>query len=536
MKLFLLKTLLQRRDRDEGFTLPMVIALGLVMLLLGLTNLTISNEENLTAISQNSRSDALAIAELGVTRYRELLDRNRVLAINNHEQWRTLAEVCDDNIDSLVPMVTTPPPPALSTTTLFPQTIVDSQDLDNDDDRTEPLGSYSLISYDYSNATGTLDLTDDALNSNATGTLTVRGTAANDSGEAEIEVDIPIRINLDDMTNLAPALWIGDNTVSAAELGNLTIGNGNLVIRDQAVTTGTTRDGCRDFSDANTTDGSQDLASGITTTTGRVISDPRDLPSIDGVISNVTDARTAHSVTSGALNIPLEDAPDPGQLLFGSTQMDDGSGNSISTRPYNPDANTTNCPNIKLCRYYYDPPVVPGGVTYTDEDLLTDGVARTTLLLNQDLTISATSDLLDATIGKDVKVGSTSDVDKDSNAFEIYVRDNDTNPNNGSTNNITINADAGRTVTIHGFIHAPQSTLTITGDGTVEIFGSVWVGDFDNSDGTTVTISPDIISRVPTPSDPSTSGRGYKFYSTTNSRTARPITGSPTNWKTQQID
>ncbi len=88
MKLLLLRVLLQRRARDEGFTLPMVIALGLVMLLLGAVNITTANEENLTAISQNSRSDALAIAEVGVARYRELLDRNRLLAINDSDcQW-----------------------------------------------------------------------------------------------------------------------------------------------------------------------------------------------------------------------------------------------------------------------------------------------------------------------------------------------------------------------------------------------------------------------------------------------------------------
>ena len=517
MKLFLLKTLLQRRVRDEGFTLPMVIALGLVMLLLAAINITVANEENLTAITQNSRSDALAIAEVGVARFRELLDRNRVLAINDSTQWGNLNEVCDFNIESLLV-------PTLPTGPKW-QTVADIQDLDNDGNTTEFLGSYSLVSYDYNltNGSDNFDQTDDAVNvdgsgNSATGTLTVKGKAANDSGEAQIEVDIPIRINLDDTINLAPALWIGDNSVSAADLGNLTIGNGNIVIRDRAVTTGTTRNGCRDFAnDPTANDNSPNLASGITTSTGTVISDNRDLPSIQEVIDNVADARTAYSVTTGALNTPLDDAPTTGQKLFGAT----------SHNAYNPDTNSTDCPNIKLCRYYYD---FPGSteLTYTDTDLLTDGVARTTLLLNRDLKISADN--------QNVKVGSTSNLVNDSNAFEIYVRDDDTDPTNGSANNITINADAGHTVTINGFIHAPQSTLTITGGGTVNIRGSVWVGDFDNSDGATVNISPDLITRVPTVSDPSTSGRAYRFYSTTNSRTARPLTGSPTNWKTEQID
>ena len=538
MKLLLLKVLLQRRARDEGFTLPMVIALGLVMLLLGAINITVANEENITAISQNSRSDALAIAEVGIARYRELLDRNRILALYDErpqttaeaaastdtERWGELTEICDDNIASFLRGTSNP-------ITLDE----DGQVLNNDGDSTDifNIGSYSLVSYDYINdndtdndpatigiADGQLDLSDDAVNNNARGKLTVRGTAPNNAGEAQIEVEIPIRINLEDMTNLAPALWIGNNGISVDELKPLNVNNGNIVIRDPAVTTsGSEADGCRNFAeDPNPTtgDNSPNLAddSDIAITLGTVISDSRDLPPISEVIANVAAARTAYSVASGdPINTPIPIASDPldplnlDQLLFGAT----------THLPYNPDptATPTDCSNIKLCRYYYDFPGA-GAVTYNDQDLLTDGVARTTLLLDQPLTISATSE--------DIKIGSTSDVVNDSNAFEIY-----------STNDITIDT-GGNNITINGFLHAPQSTLTIEGGGTVTINGAVWVGDFVNDDSTAVTISPDLISREATPSDPSTSGRGYKFYSTTAERTARPLTGSPTNWKTEQIN
>jgi hypothetical protein len=501
MKLLLLKILLQRRGRDEGFTLPMVIALGLVMILLGAVSITIAHEENVTAISQNSRSDALAIAEVGVARYRELLDRNRVLAVNDSSVWGAQTQVCNSDISSFVPGAT-------------PQTLVDSQDLDNDGNTTESIGTYSLVSYDYTNdnpsataiANGTFNMTNDTANNNARGILTVKGragTATNNKGEAQIKVDIPIRINLNDMSNLAPALWIGNSGITS--LGTLTIGNGNVVIKDQAVLTGTTRDGCRDFST-------------VASTTPRrpVISDSRDLPPIQKIVDDVTNARTALTTASGSpINNPIVSS---GQVLFGAT----------THKPYNPDSNTSNCPNIKLCRYYYDLPT--SGAAYpgtANTNLLTDGIARTTLLLDRPLSISATS--------QDVKIGSTSTI-SNSDAFEIYVKDNDTVTTNLSTNTITINADSGRTVTINGFIHAPQSLLTITGTGIVNINGSVWVKDFEKSSGSTVNISPDMISREPTPSDSSTSGRAYRFYSTTASRTPKPITGSPTNWKTEQVN
>jgi hypothetical protein len=537
MKLLLLKILLQRRARDEGFTLPIVIGLGLVMILLGAISITTANEENITAITQNSKSDALAIAEVGVARYRETLDRNRRLAINDSSQWGALTGICNNNTNETT---TTADDYFPSLTVNAPNTIAlgeDGQILNNDGDNTDSfnIGSYSLVSYDYSNANDTFNSTNDATNNNARGILTVKGRAP-DGSEAQIEAEIPVRINLEEMNTIAPALWIGNNSITS--LGNLTINNGNVVIKDPATATG---DGCRNFADTDTTDGSQNLAASTVTfatpptTTpptpqGSVISESRDLPPITQIITDIASARTGLSIATGnpinsppsvtlASPPPVTTPPTPpgaDRMIFGSTVDEAYNPNAVS-----PDS-PTDCSHtkIKLCRYYYDLGTDTSSLTspLVDTDLLTDGIARTTLLLNQSLTINASS--------KNVKIGSTSPVANDSDTFEIYV--------NGSTNNITINADTGRTVTINGFIHAPQSTLTITGSGTVNINGSVWVNNFVNSTAT-VNISPDIITRVPTADDSSTSGRGYRFYSTTASRTARPITGSPTNWKTEQV-
>ncbi|NJR48006.1 MAG: hypothetical protein HC775_21120 [Hyellaceae cyanobacterium CSU_1_1] len=229
MKLLLLKTLLQRRARDEGFTLPIVIGLGLVMILLGAISITTANEENITAITQNSKSDALAIAEVGVARYRESLDRNRRLAINDSSQWGSLTQICNNNINE----TTTPTDDYFPSLTVnAPNTIAlgeDGQILNNDGDNTDSfnIGSYSLVSYDYSNANDTFNSTNDATNNNARGILTVKGRAP-DGSEAQIEAEIPVRINLEDMNTIAPALWVGSTTPT---LGNLTIGNGNVVIK-----------------------------------------------------------------------------------------------------------------------------------------------------------------------------------------------------------------------------------------------------------------------------------------------------------------
>jgi hypothetical protein len=538
MKLLLLKSLLQRRARDEGFTLPMVIALGLIMILLGAVSMTTANEENITAISQNSRSDALAIAEVGVARYREALDRNRRLAINDNDalgQWGSLTGICNNNTNE----TTTADDyfPSLTVNAANPIALAeDGQILNNDGDDTDSfnIGSYSLVSYDYINnfdtdgntstpgiVNDTFNSTNDTNNNNARGILTVKGTAP-DGSEAQIEAEIPVRINLKDMETIAPALWVGSTTPT---LGNLTIGNdsdaeadsdddtiisndnGNVVIKDSATASA---DGCGNFS-----------ALASTTPRRPVISDSRDLPPITQITADIADAKTAWTISGNPINaIPDSDVSNAGAITFGSISTK-VSGVSVDSKPYNPDSDTKDCPNIKVCRYYYDPPTSAAVLTYTDKSLLTDGIARTTLLLTQPLTIEATS-----TATKPVKIGSTSPVANDSNTFEIYVNGN---------RNITIKVAAGKTVNINGFIHAPQSTLTIEGSGSVNINGSVWVNNFVNSTAT-VNISPDLITRIPTVSDASTSGRGYRFYSTTNSRTPRPITGSPTNWKTEQVN
>jgi hypothetical protein len=499
MKLLLFKTLLQRRARDEGFTLPMVIALGLVMVLLGVISLTTANEETITAISQNSKSDALAVAEVGVARYRELLDRNRVLTVYDSADWSGIPQVCDDDI-------------AASLLGAFkPVTLLENgQDLNNDGDSNDndpkdpnnKIGDYALVSYEYINdddedgnlltpgiANGFLDLTSDAANKNARGRLTVQGSAA-DGSEAQIQVEIPVRINPDDMTNLAPALWIGDNTISATDLGNLTIGNGNVVIKDQAVTTGTKTDGCRPFANL------------AVAGTRPVISDGRDLPKIQKIIDDVANAE---SVTSGSRKNTFDPASPP--VTFGTT----------SNKAYNPDIvpskfQASDCKSIKLCRYYYAPTTTTA-ITYTDKDMVTDGIAKTTLLLEQDLKIDAAT--------TPIKVGSSTNFGS-SDAFEIYVR--------GNGNDITINAMPGRTINVRAFIHAPDSTLTITGTGTVNIFGSVWVNDFENRTAT-VNITPDDIK-----SNATTGDKSYKYYSTTPGRTPKPLTGSPTNWKTEEVE
>ena len=550
MKLFLLKTLLQRRDRDEGFTLPMVIALGLVMLLLGVTNIVQSGEENLNATIQNSSSDALAVAEVGITKYRELLNQNRILTLYNHDQWDTNAAIvgADTSVttDDLTCNDMTSAPPGWTGTATKPNdtaaTATDAagddddnwweirEDLNSDGDTTDDedlIGKYRLVSYEYDTDGNTGDAdndgnlddttpengdfsivsdantddddsakanyqsitdendTDDNGESDAVGILTVQGQSA-DGSEAQIQVDIPLRINPEDMQNFAPVLWVGsrdtsytgsfNTNVGSTSGTNISIPSDSNIVRFEA--------GCSDPGDIGT---------------NSVISDARGIPLITSIANKITEAGVVNINTSFPTTTPIE---------LGTT----------SAKPYvTPPSGVTfdkdvHCKKISDCRYYYNVTTSPTDIDGTIE---TDGIAKVILYVNANLNIKA--NILGSSIS--------------SNYLEIYV-----------AGNRTITIDSSSVNTVNAFIHAPDSQLSITGTGTVNITGSVWVDEFYNTAGATVNFGEEqpsgsgtfVTERTRVSSG--NSAPSYSVYTTTNNRTPRPLTGSPTNWVKEEVE
>jgi|GEM_PF-2024125 len=498
MKLFILKILLQRRDRDEGFTLPLVIALGLIMILLGAVNILSASEENLTAISTNQKNEALAIAEVGVARYRQLLDRNRILTVYNSADWSTVANTCDIN------------------TTIANADSVDPvwQQVSNG---TENIGRYRIVSYIYDidgdpsttnngqfapnddnpNTTDLLAFNDDA-DYNPRGILTIK-SQAEDGSEAQVEVEIPIRINEDDMTNLSPALWIGDNSdITDTELGTLILdgnrnnaangtavtddGDGNIVISKPAI--GNT-EGC---------DNPEVLGG------NRVVYDPRPLPPI---IPEITDVSLANSITFPNI---ASDAGRYGQFRGTNNQLE--SMMLLGKK----EASTVPVEFHKLWRtdaegfnyYFYKIP----GLTIDDTKLATDGQSRVVLYVDGDITLDNDASL---------QAGSQFVRGYNSIGLQVYV---------DGTRNININPN-GRTVRIKGLIHAPDSTVNITGGGTVLVEGAMWVKDWNNTGGAAVTIIPDNAGVG--------SDKAYQHYIGTDNRFAKPVTDAPTDWEIQEV-
>ncbi|WP_019506439.1 hypothetical protein [Pleurocapsa sp. PCC 7319] len=503
MKLFLLKIILQRRTRDEGFTLPMVIALGLVMVLLGTVNIVKSNEENLNAISLNSSSDALAVAEVGVTKYRELLNQNRILTVYNHDQWTTNANVTGQTCDNIA---TTPTGWEDGGTAAAPNDTTKWWEINENIDGTagdETIGEYKLVSYVYDNDGNRADNdngqfvpNDDLANTtdsftyndtaydpvtspngyNPRGILTIQGRSRDDS-EAQIEVEIPLRIN--DLENFAPVLWVGSGAINNS-------GTLNIVDSEQNIVFSGAGSNCAKPADI---DGNN------------VIRDPRSIPSI------IDDPAGVSTATPPIPAIPNTNKNGSNNGIGSISTV---GGEVLLPRPQSPPDNKTSSDDQG--RFLYD----ISTLTINDNDLLTDGTAKVTLYVRNNITISNT--------GGTVNLGNfnkaTSNVS--SHNLEIY--------GNTSTQITIDSGSSGDETNIEAFIHAPNSTMNIAGNGRVNINGAVWVNNFNITGSAEVNIEGDQTDTT-TGSEPS-----YKFYTTIANRTPRPITSSPTNWEREEVE
>ena len=514
MKLFLLKTLLQHRDRDEGFTLPMVIALGLIMILLGAVNILSAGEENLNAISNNQKNKALAIAEVGVARYRQLLDNNRMLTVYDRNDWTGVANTCDINTSV----------PAYDSTVTNINYFADTSQWHPVNDGSDNIGQYRIVDYQYDidgdltdsndtlpgndddglfapnddnpNLTDLLTFNDNA-NYNPRGILTIksRDTAdTNNVSEAQVQVEIPIRINENDMTNLSPALWIGDSSITSIGshanalildgnrngVANGTVAtnddDGNIVISKPA--TGNTA-GCDDA----------EVLAG-----NRTIYDPRPLPTIisEPALSDINNLDDTTDITDNSRHRSFRgenNVLEP-MLLLGAT---DATLHKVWR--------TDNGFDYFFYKTTSDLTIGSG------EKVATDGQSRVILYVDGNISLNGNASL---------QAGSKFTRAYKSNGLQVYV--------NG-TRNININPGGG-TVRIKGLIHAPQSTVNITGSGTVEIEGAMWVKNWNNTGTAEVTIIPD------------NAGVGfdkaYQHYLGTDNRAAKPITNAPTDWEVQE--
>lgn len=556
MNLLLIKTLLIKKGRDEGFTLPIVIAIGLVMVLLSTVSIMQAGEENLNAISQSQSSDALAAAEIGVARYRDLLLNNRVLAVNNLARWTNNTagqpilnnETCEfistttDTTSNNMGWADTTGSDAWKNIEISENDVGRDLNADGDTSDTIVSGSYRLVSYDYNRGGATPNgfsqvaddgdennnsvydagenVFDSVLNnhndtnndgrSDARGILVVQGRD-NSGSMAQLQVTMPIGINTEEMSNLNPALWIATANPPNTP-NNVNVNGGNIAIKRAGIS--------GNISGCNTTLPTITFTDPITsvTTNQNVVGDARNLPRIFDV-STVASIRDLDGGTITGNTLPTPN-PNPSgfnlnfynatdrKIILG-TPLDSVDANfdgSIDPTPTSTLAqNAGNDGNLNteddLYVYRFDEDVTLSA----GQRIEGDGNRRVILYIDGNLTITT-----DAAQDETQLVNSQHDstgINEIAKFFEIHV-----------TGNVNITGDGD--VKIAGLLRT-NGTVTIASNvRNVTVLGAIWANDFDDQGAASIDITPDDV----------------EFFTIVPNRTAAPITFRPSDWETQEVN
>ena len=427
----IIKTLLKCRSSEQGFIIPTVIALGLIMLLIGTINIFKSNDEHITAIVQRDTREALTAAEAGVAYYREFIDNYKTIAEYNSTDAANTPSWSDRNGDD---STDDDDIPGIADSAGNPRDICqfdrDGNSLTNavaeydnvpktgwrNIDGSE--GQFQLVSYVYDAATNT-------------GTLTVDGRDGNttDSATTRLQVQFPIQPGLniaevgtqitDDLNNLDPVLWIDSDAISSMS-DNISV-NGNILIsKDDCQLTGTTLTTAKSL--------------------GNITAIPFDLPPVTAKSPGDTGVNDVSASTITGGNLPSTDTDK-------SLITDDG------THIY----------------YYY----VNGNLNFNNENLVIQNDTEVVIYVNGDLTFTGDVDI-------------NQNINNKSEHLEIYVL--------GSSRNIEFNGNGIIDIKafIHA-PGATVNSLSSSGDPTVNITGAMWVKDWNDttSNAKKVTITPD---------------------------------------------
>ena len=532
MKPLLLKILLVNHPKDKGYVIPVVFALGLIMTLIGTISIFQSGDEEIISISQRDTSRALAAAEAGVARYREQINRYKIIAMydacddadqdGTGDNWGTTT--CNDptNEDNVTSWASTTIPnldtycPAEGNTTADNDDDVEAlasrgwQNIGNDSSQ----GQYRLIDYIY-NEPADADYVNERYDPQPTGTLIVEGRVnqqntnpANELGAsvASIRVELPVqpgipnsdpnlnpdgsqKISVDAFLNaFNPALWIMNANDNDINLGDIRV-NGNIVVTD---------------ADCDFSGNLPDTSDLFDSTNNSIIVDPRNLslvvdpaslappPPAIPPLANVNEITLAELTTE---SLPINGAIDTtvqGDIVYYYKLVD----------AVNPD------------------PAILGNAT--DLNLVAGNTInirsgrKVVLFVEGDISINAA--------GGNINVNPAAV--NNSSHLEIYVTD--------ASKSINFNGDSD--INIKALLHAPGSPVTIAGDPNVTFTGAMWVENFT---GTTLTETFDI--NVDT-ADAAINEDQYLNYTHVyndlvngNNRIADPIIAAPSQWDTQQI-
>lgn len=529
----LFKVFLLSRPKEQGFVIPVVIALGLIMTLVGTISIFQSSDEQITATSQRATAKALAAAEIGVTRYRELIDSNKIIAlydacidINNDgdtddsNEWAggTTCNNPSGRVNWANENIPNIGASCLATSAATVKGMA-TRGWRNIDASNPEDGQYRLIDYTYTsnyddNSTP-LDPSDDSYTDQPTGTLIVEGrvnqnntNVARDAQAAvtRVVVDLPIQPGIPhpdgqyielvgNFNNFHPALWIAGDAEGVTNNSSLKV-DGNIVVTD--------------------TDGCELTGSTVMTT------DNLNDPNTQSIILTPIQPSNKSFVLSGATNLDRDSDVDVNVL----TNTDINNGITLprsSDKSDHKDDNNNNKVDADEEVYYHY--LVTGDINLTNDSIKILAKRKVILyLIDGDITLTAN--------------GSSNSVDINSDNpsyfLEIY--------GGNFTDEITLKGVNGK-INIKALIHAPDATVKIENDPKITITGAVWVKDWNGKSLTTaVNIKPDSQAVDQEIKEEEISQQYYNYtyirddLTSSNARVVDPVISVPSRWETQQAE
>ena len=223
-----LNTALIRRSGEEGFTMPVVLGMGLFMLLVGVTMIVRSQGDNITASAQKSTTTALGAAETGLSNYQNFINTYREVAMYpDCTQTRTQSgnnRVCSDTGNTQVSWANAANIKLSSCTSSSSAISSSNQSITwTDVDSTDPTkGQYRLVSYTYGGTPG---------NSPGTGVLTVEGRVnqigsggSATKGPNTATTRLKVNISVQDATVITypfPGMWVQNSVNTGSTAANV---------------------------------------------------------------------------------------------------------------------------------------------------------------------------------------------------------------------------------------------------------------------------------------------------------------------------
>ena len=184
-----------QKSTQAGFAMPLALGLGLVMIIAAASMIGRSQSDRSTTASQREINRALSVSEAGIIRVQSFLDRHKILANKDLNQWsNTLDNLLLPQASCRLINLTS----AKQQAELFKNSTWIA--LDNSD---RNKGRYQIIDYKYENGVGKLTVA---------GEIDAYNTTHNTS-KSTLTVDLPI--GSESATIAPPALWANTFNLSA---------------------------------------------------------------------------------------------------------------------------------------------------------------------------------------------------------------------------------------------------------------------------------------------------------------------------------